>query len=33
MASDRLNTLIKEYDAHFSGISERAAPTYGQVWP
>ncbi len=33
MASDHLKTLIKEYDAHFGGVSERARSAYVQVWP
>ena len=32
-ASDHLKTLIKEYDAHFGGVSERARSAYVQVWP
>ncbi len=33
MASDHLKTLIKEYDANFGGVSERARSAYVQVWP
>jgi hypothetical protein len=33
VASDHLKTLIKEYDAHFSGVSERVRSGYVQVWP
>jgi antibiotic biosynthesis monooxygenase (ABM) superfamily enzyme len=33
MASDHLKTLIKEYDANFGGVSERARAGYVQVWP
>jgi len=31
--SDHLKTLIKEYDAHFGGTSERARSAYLQIWP
>jgi antibiotic biosynthesis monooxygenase (ABM) superfamily enzyme len=31
--SDHLKTLVKEYDAHFGGVSERARSAYVQVWP
>jgi hypothetical protein len=31
--SDHLKTLIKEYDVHFGGVSERARAGYVQVWP
>ena len=31
--SDHLKTLVKEYDAHFGGVSERARSAYMQVWP
>lgn len=31
--SDHLKTLIKDYDAHFGGVSERARSGYVQVWP
>jgi antibiotic biosynthesis monooxygenase (ABM) superfamily enzyme len=31
--SDHLKTLVKEYDAHFSGASERERSAYLQVWP
>jgi antibiotic biosynthesis monooxygenase (ABM) superfamily enzyme len=33
LASDHLKTLIKEYDVHFGGVSERARSGYVQVWP
>ena len=33
MASEHLKILIKEYDAHFGGVSERARSAYVQVWP
>lgn len=33
MASEHLKTLIKEYDAHFGDVSERARAAYVQVWP
>ena len=33
MDSEHLKTLIKEYDAHFGGVSERARSAYVQVWP
>ena len=33
MASDHLKTLIKEYDAHFGEVSQRARSAYVQVWP
>jgi hypothetical protein len=33
MASEHLKTLIKEYDASFGGVSERARSAYVQVWP
>jgi hypothetical protein len=33
MASDHLKTLIKDYDAHFGGVSERARSGFVQVWP
>ena len=31
--SDHLKTLIKEYDAHFAGASDRERSAYVQVWP
>jgi len=31
--SDHLKTLIKEYDAHFAGASERERSAYVQIWP
>jgi antibiotic biosynthesis monooxygenase (ABM) superfamily enzyme len=33
MESDHLKTLIKEYDANFGGVSQRARSAYVQVWP
>jgi antibiotic biosynthesis monooxygenase (ABM) superfamily enzyme len=33
MGSEHLKTLIKEYDANFGGVSERAPSAYVQVWP
>jgi antibiotic biosynthesis monooxygenase (ABM) superfamily enzyme len=33
MGSDHLKTLIKEYDAHFGDVSQRARAAYAQVWP
>jgi antibiotic biosynthesis monooxygenase (ABM) superfamily enzyme len=33
MSSDHLKTLIKEYDANFGEVSERARSAYVQVWP
>ena len=33
MDSDHLKTLIKEYDAHFGQVSERAPSAYVQIWP
>jgi heme-degrading monooxygenase HmoA len=31
--SDHLKTLIKDYDAHFGGASDRERSAYVQVWP
>jgi hypothetical protein len=31
--SDHLKTLVKEYDAHFGEVSQRARSAYVQVWP
>ena len=31
--SDHLKTLIKDYDAKFSGVSDRERSAYVQVWP
>lgn len=33
MESDHLKTLIKDYDANFGGVSQRARSAYVQVWP
>jgi len=33
MESDHLKALIKEYDAHFGEVSQRARSAYVQVWP
>lgn len=33
MASEHLKMLIKEYDANFGEVSERARSAYVQVWP
>jgi len=31
--SDHLKTLVKDYDANFSGVSDRQRSAYVQVWP
>ena len=31
--SDHLKTLVKDYDAHFEGVSERQRSAYVQIWP
>jgi antibiotic biosynthesis monooxygenase (ABM) superfamily enzyme len=31
--SDHLKTLVKDYDAHFEGVSDRQRSAYVQIWP
>ena len=33
MRSDHLKTLVREYDAHFGEVSQRARSAYLQIWP
>lgn len=33
MESAHLKALVKEYDAHFGEVSQRARSAYVQVWP